>query len=205
MKDNNGEIKFVLQNKVKCELYKQNWQRFNRAKESKFYLECMWILYAMLEDRSSAFFYHLGFTKTTNRNAVTSGPKLKKQIRQILDMAPNNNKYGFSHLVSKLTRIIDVVKWSRNAEPSTDYQNAVKKVVDRFATNQTFLDAIKYLNENWRKKRNLFAHALLLYDAQDAYEQLVPLIEHGCLAIRELDKVVSAIKRAKIREKFKLE
>ena len=205
MKDDSGEIKPVFQNKTKCELYKQNWQRFNRAKESGFYLECMWILYAILEDRSSAFFYHLGFTKTSNRNAVTSGPKLKKQIRQILNMAPNDNNYGFRNIGSKLTRITNVVEWSCNTVPSTNYQNTVKKVVDRFATNQTFLDAVKYLNENWRAKRNLLTHALLLDDSQGVCQQLVPLIEQGYWAIRELDKVVRAIKRAKIRVKFKLE
>ena len=89
--------------------------------------------------------------------------------------------------------------------PSTNYQNTVKKVVDRFATNQTFLDAVKYLNENWRAKRNLLTHALLLDDSQGVCQQLVPLIEQGYWAIRELDKVVRAIKRAKIRVKFKLE
>ena len=57
--DDNEESKFPIQtvanNKEKYVTYQVYMQRFKKAKESEFYLECLWILYAMVEDRTSAF------------------------------------------------------------------------------------------------------------------------------------------------------
>ena len=47
-------IKTVENSKDKELSYRENFKRYNRAKAFGFYFECLWILYAMLEDRTSA-------------------------------------------------------------------------------------------------------------------------------------------------------
>ncbi len=73
------QIKTVADNNEKGISYKENLKRYGKADKSGFYLECLWILYAMLEDRTSAFLYYLGFTSNQNREAVTGSKKIKKR------------------------------------------------------------------------------------------------------------------------------
>lgn len=121
-------IKTVVNNQEKRLSYKENFKRYNKAKESEFYLECLWILYAMLEDRTSSFLYYLGFTCEKKRASVTGNKRIKLQVRSILHMEQNNAKYKFDTISGKLSRITDVIAWSKTTnEETSDYQNAVKK------------------------------------------------------------------------------
>ena len=101
-------IQKVTDNKEKGVSYKENFKRYNKAKASEFYLECLWILYAMLEDRSSAFLYYLGFTKSSNRNSVTTSKKIKPQVRQILNITGSNVKYKLFRVAKIFFRLFIV-------------------------------------------------------------------------------------------------
>lgn len=68
-------IKTVADNIEKGLSYKENFKRNNKAKASVFHLECLWILYAILEDRTSAFLYYLGFTSDEKRSSATGRKK----------------------------------------------------------------------------------------------------------------------------------
>ena len=77
-------IQKVADNQEKGLSYKENFKRYKKAKASEFYLECIWILYAMIEDRTSSFLYYIGFTSEKNRSSVTGTKKIKKEIRKVI-------------------------------------------------------------------------------------------------------------------------
>lgn len=198
-------IQVVSDNKEKGLSFKENFKRYNKAKASGFYLECLWILYSMLEDRTSAFLYYLGFASSKNRNTVTGSKKIKVQVRQILNMTDSNAKYKFDTISGKLSRISQIIAWSVAVDDDlTDYQKVIKNIVEVISTNQDFLDALEYLNDEWRDKRNQLMHSLFNKNPENVSLELKSLVEKGYTAARIIDKAVSQVKRAKIREQFKI-
>lgn len=199
-------IKTVADNIEKGLSYKENFKRYNKAKASEFYLECLWILYAMLEDRTSAFLYYLGFTSDKKRSSATGSKKIKQQVRQILQMTENNAKYKFDTISGKLSRITYVITWSKNVDGEiSDYQIAVKKAVKFISDNEDFISSLTYLNDEWRDKRNQLTHSLFNKDPYTVIDELKSLIEKGYIAVRVFDNAVAQLKKEKIRNRFKIQ
>ena len=206
MADARFPIQRVTDNKEKGVSYKENFKRYNKAKASEFYLECLWILYAMIEDRTSSFLYYIGFTSEKNRSSVTGTKKIKKEIREILEIKQQNAKYRFNTLSGKLTRIKELLMWcSKEHETLTDYQKALIKTLKPVADSSDFKNALNYLESEWRDKRNQLTHSLFNKNPNTVFAELLPLVENGYTAARKLDATIREIKKASIRLKFKIQ
>lgn len=138
-------IQRVSDSKEKGASYKENFKRYNKAKASGFYLECLWILYAMIEDRTSAFLYYIGFTSEKKRSSVTGSKKIKKDIRDILKIEKEgqNIKYKFDSISGKFSRIKEILSWRKKEhEASTEYQKALIKALQPIAKLPDFENAL---------------------------------------------------------------
>lgn len=199
-------IQKVADNQEKGLSYKENFKRYNKAKASEFYLECIWILYAMIEDRTSSFLYYIGFTSEKNRSSVTGTKKIKKEIRDVLVMEQPNAKYKFDTLSGKLTRIKELLIWcKKDHEDLSDYQKVLVKALQPVADNSEFNEALNYLETEWRDKRNQLTHSLFNKDPGAVVAELLPMVENGYVAARQLDATIREIKKSGIRSKFKIQ
>lgn len=199
-------IQKVTDNKEKGVSYKENFKRYNKAKASEFYLECLWILYAMIEDRTSSFLYYIGFTSEKNRSSVTGTKKIKKEIREICGMEQPNAKYKFDTISGKLTRIKELLVWSKmEHETLSDYQQTLEKALRPVADSLEFANALNYLESEWRDKRNQLTHSLFNKNPDAVLAELLPLVENGYAAARQLDAGIREIKKSGIRVKFKIQ
>lgn len=209
--DHNEESKFPIQtvanNKEKYVTYQVYMQRFKKAKESEFYLECLWILYAMIEDRTSAFLYHIGFTAEQKRSAVTGSNKIKKDIREIFGLEDNKNiKYKFDTLRGKLNRIEELLKWCEvEHETLSNFQKNLVEIMLPIAESSEFRDTLNYLELEWRDKRNQLIHTLFNKNSAAVTAELCQLVEEGYIAVRKLDDAVKKVKKYPIRSKFKIQ
>ena len=198
-------IKVVADNAEKGNSYRENLKRYNKANASGFYLECLWILYAMLEDRTSAFLYYLGFTSEQKRNKATGSKKIKSEVRRIFHITDSNAKYKFDTISGKLSRIEEVLLWGMETDSNvSDYQAAVKIAVLKIASDSKTQDAFTYLNNEWRDKRNQLTHSLFNKDPNAVVSELKALVEKGYTAVRWLDASVALLKKEKIRDRFKV-
>lgn len=198
-------IKEVNNNCEKRDAYNENVKRYNKALKNEFYFEAIWIMYAILEDRTSSFFYHLGFTQTDNRNNIIRKKEIKKQIREIFKMKEREKNYQLVKLSGKILRIQNLLEWSKNEEnANTQYKKEIRKVLLNVFSDEEFLKNLNYLNDNWREKRNELTHALLIKNIDSVKGELKPLAEKGKDIFNIIDKKVKKIKNAKIREKFNL-
>ncbi len=189
-------IKTVADNIEKGLSYKENFKRNNKAKASVFHLECLWILYAISKDRTSAFLYYLGFTSDEKRSSATGSKNNKQQVRQILQITVDNSKYKFDTISGKFSRITDVITWSKTVDGEiSDYQIAVKKAVKFISDNEGFISALTYLNDEWRDKRNQLTHSLFNKDPDTVIAELKSLIEKGYIAVRVFDNAVEQLKK----------
>lgn len=206
MVESNYPIQKVADNKEKGISYAENFRRYNKAKTSKFYLECLWILYAMIEDRTSSFLYYIGFTSEKNRSSATGTKKIKKEVRGILGMEQTNAKYKFNTISGKLSRIQQLLMWCKlEAEELSNYQKALVKVLIPIANSPEFEEALNYLETEWRDKRNQLTHSLFNKNPDAVITELLPLVENGYIAARQLDAQIREIKKANIRAKFKIQ
>ena len=205
MQDRKNIIKRVENNKEKELTYRNYIKRFNDARRSKFYLEALWVLYAMLEDRTSSLIYYLGFTSNDDRNAVTRSSKIRKQIREIFNMQKSTDKYGFNTFSGKLKRIKRFIDWSKiDNESKYDFMIAIKKIAIKLAKKEEFIKYLDYLNDEWRIKRNQLTHSLFNKNSEAVYAELELLVDYGFQAARCIDKIVTQIKKIKIRETFRI-
>lgn len=196
----------VLDNKDKYSSYTTYLRRYKQARKSEFYLECLWILYAMLEDRTSSLLFYIGFTSSKKRNSVTGSKKIKTQIRDILKMNKPNEKYRFDTISGKLERIQQVLIWSSSENnEDTPYKAAVKAALTMLAGNEELSKALSYLNDEWRDKRNQLTHSLFNKKPDAVASELEALVENGYKAVRVFDAAVREIKKYDIRGKYKIQ
>lgn len=191
-----------MKNQEKAQKYTLYIKRFNKAVANEFYLEAMWILYAMIEDRTSAFLYHIGFTSEKNRNKITSKSFIKKEIRGILQLQGKGKIY-LKSLSNKFCYIKQVFDWAKNVVALGDFQKDLKGKILKIITEE-FSDNVNYLNNVWRNKRNVLTHSLFT-TANMKEGELACLVEQGYMAIRIFDKMISQLKKGvNIREKFRI-
>ena len=120
-------------------------------------------------------------------------------------MTDSTAKYKFDTISGKLSRISQIIAWSVAVDDDlTDYQKVIKNIVEVISTNQDFLDALEYLNDEWRDKRNQLMHSLFNKNPGNVSLELKSLVEKGYTAARIIDKAVSQVKKEKIREQFKI-
>ena len=106
----------------------------------------------------------------------------------------------------KLTRIQELIAWScSGGEFATLYKQAVAGLVRRLTEKTEFIPSLNYLEGEWRDKRNQLMHALFNKNPEAMYSELLLLVEQGYQAARQLDNAVRFVKRANIREKFKIQ
>lgn len=198
-------IKTITNNKEKEEVYRKNIQLFNKAKSYEFYFQCLWILYAMLEDRTLSLIYYLGFTSENKRTSVTGTKKIKKDIRSIFNMNSSKDKYKFNNLSGKLSRIYNLISWGQSEnELESNYLTFIRKSIIKISNNKDFINALNYLTNEWREKRNQLTHALFNKNQNAVFIELPSLLNKGFIAMRAVDKVVSQVKRLKIRKLFNI-
>ena len=99
------EAKTVQGNAVKYDSYKALMTRYKKANQQDFFFEMLWILYAMFEDRTSAFLYYIGFVSEDRRKAV-GDKNIQKSIRGVLKLGEKAN-FDFGTLYGKTLTIID--------------------------------------------------------------------------------------------------
>lgn len=184
--------------------YKANIRKYNLAIKKGFYFEAMWIVYALLEDRTSALLYYLGCIDGEKRNAATRTKKIKKQLREVFNM-DENDKYRFDTFSGKCTRITELCTFAKaggiNMSPyKTDLVKAVEKI-----SSFDFIDELDYLNNEWRNKRNELIHALLNKNDQAVYLEMEHITKMGFEGFRIIDNAVQKIKKMNIRGKYKIQ
>ena len=110
--------------------YKEQLSRYKRAVSQEFYLEGIFILYAMLEDRLSAFLYYAGVTNN-NRDKFTTNKKTKPQLDLIL-FPRERKQYKLRKINSKIELVQRLLDWScvyMPLDPEADFANILNKQI----------------------------------------------------------------------------
>ena len=198
--------KNVQGNADKYDSYKLLMARYKKAARQGFYFEMLWILYAMFEDRTSAFLYYMGFV-TEDRKKAVGAKNIQQSMRGVLKLV-DKATFDFGTLYGKTLTIKKAVSWAKNTPASDDYQKELKLLLNRKAINSPeflqCLDGIDY----WRDKRNGLTHALFSIHSYETAKELQPLAEQGYKLARTLDNAVGALRKRdrqnSIRENFNI-
>lgn len=182
--------------------YTALFAKYNRAYKQDFFYECLLILYAMLEDWTTALFYYLGMT-SKNRDTVVK--KYKKDVRNLLFMNEEDIRYGFDSLSGKLKDTQKLLNYECLDKEMSAYAEEVVRIKDRYTKNALFEEAIVYLNTIWRRLRNEITYAMVNKDYNDLSYRLKPMIDEGLGSLRIIDNAIKNVKRQNVTKRFRIQ
>lgn len=196
----------VANNMEKSQAYKVQLSRYQSAVRQDFHFEGIFILYAMLEDRLSAFLFHAGVTNCS-RDKLTKNKLVRSQLEMILE--PDDGKSYQLRKISGKTRLIkSLLEWSQTYTPvdaSTGNNDILYRQITRTAGLEEMEQMLDDIQE-WCQARNELVHALLTRNPENLHDTLVTLTSEGYAACRKLDNFVkSFMKRNTIRKQFNIQ
>ena len=102
----------MISNTEKYENYKEQFQRLKRAMDNKFYLEAVFIEYAIMEDRTKSILSHAGIEKIP----CNISQKIDK-IEKLALQTPLIGRYFAKDLKGKINLMDEIKGWlkARNA------------------------------------------------------------------------------------------
>ena len=96
----------VLSYKQKYENYKEQFKRLNKAMNYRFYLEAMFIAYAIIEDRTESIIRHAGRWEQYLKRRKGREPNIDSKLKYIKKLADQNhslpNKYFSDDLLDNI-------------------------------------------------------------------------------------------------------
>lgn len=186
--------------------YKEKLERLKVANAQGFYFEGIFILYAMMEDRLSAFLYYAGLTKNS-RNKFSTSKMIKPYLDEIR-ISLDKKEIEIRKISSKIMVICAILQWTDNFTPdahSTDYRNVLIRQFGRTAGNKEIASVLERV-QVWCGSRNELVHALLNKRLEDQEELLRELVDEGIVLSRKLDNFVRSFKvRNNIRKQFNVQ
>ena len=94
------------ENMQKYENYKEQFKRLNKAMNYQFYLEAMFIAYAIIEDRTESILRHAGKWEQCVKRSRNGKPGIHFKIKKIKNLADQNvsllNKYFSDDLLDNI-------------------------------------------------------------------------------------------------------
>ena len=205
MNSKKSNISPVKNNFEKYLSIKEINERYNKAKKYEFYYECLWLTYSLIEDRTKAILYHIGFLNS-NREIVISNKNVKESVIKILEIDKEKPKYNFSKLYYRLEHIIKIQQWLElKNDADNEYEKYLREKITKYFLNEDFKTTIDYLQNEWKDIRNELTHALCDKKVEAVTEKLKELSNMGYECFKILNKTVAAIKKCNVRHKFKLQ
>lgn len=196
----------VSSNKEKYDAYHAQMDRLKLARDHGFFLEGIFILYAMLEDRLSSFLFHAGVTNNTLGKISTN--ELVKPHLELIFALPDNKNIQLRHISVKINLLKAMLDWSMRYtvdESSTTYPDVLYKQLNRTARKDEMIPILGAIPD-WCARRNELVHALLNKKLDNQEELLRSLVDEGYVLYRKLDNFVRSFKvRNNIRKQFNIQ
>lgn len=186
--------------------YKTQMGRYQKAARQGFYFEGIFILYAVLEDRLSAFLFHAGVL-SAGRDKFTTNKNVKPRIDVIL-RRDVGEQYKIRNISSKIKALGNLLEWERSFVPGASSKNypVVLASQIRKVSGKGQMPSILRKIELWSQARNELVHALLNRNAEAMDPALAMLADEGYHLCRQLDNFVRGFKtRNTIRKTFNIQ
>lgn len=199
-----------ISNTTKQRVYTQQMGRYKKAMKQGFFLEAVFIVYAMLEDRLRSFLYHSGIS-----NSERSLTSTNKEVTQLLvalalvDTSKAGKPINLVKLHTKRQVTQALLGWAQrpelaNQEPETEFQEQLREKLAQLGGSQKLSVELGEL-EAWASERNSLVHDLLGQDPADFQEKLKTSAEKGYGIARAIDNAVKSLrKKPDLRQKYSI-
>jgi len=196
----------VTSNMEKKTAYEIQMERFKRAKAGGFHLEAIFILYALIEDRLTAFLFHTGITNDTRDN-IAENPSVKVQLKGTITNF-NAKQSGIRTASAKIKLIKELLAWSACYpvnESARNYPEALCKQLNRTKGKEAMINTLTRI-EDWCISRNELVHALMNKKVDNQDDLLQAMVEEGEACNRSLQNFVKSFKvRNALRKTFNIQ
>jgi Mg2+ and Co2+ transporter CorA len=176
----------------KQERYIKLIDRFNKAKKEGFYFESLWIIYAILEDRTDAIFIVLNIAEYKDTKLIPNENK-EIELREILHLPKMKITSWFTTLYEKTNRIKKLITILEEEKPESNIRSELILKFNIVENLKQYEDILSNL-DNWRKSRNKLMHELM--QPTTLYDQHVcrVLTTEGELIFRQLNYLIEQLR-----------
>lgn len=177
------------------------------AVKQEFYFESIHISYAIIEDRTRSFFYHLGYLETRKefcKCARGTNEFFKVVFRQYVSKNKLSKKNKtISGLENKLILISAVTEFVKeNAEcrlVPKKYYELLRNRMEKYGFEKV-LDIVEETRK-WKALRNEITHALANKTIFDFKDRLKKISDDGIIISNKIDEIVKVIKSQNLLRK----
>lgn len=187
--------------------YKRNMARYNSAMKHKFYYEAMLIDYALLEDVTYEFLFHIGvFSDRSSRKVFKN---IKTPLLNVVNSTfPENKKWDairVDMISYKLSIIQAVAEWTDGVY---EYDHEDKYLVELRKAMEScdiklLIDTCEYIRW-WLKYRNEIMHSMMKNNINSMDAEIQDIALEGMAYYKTLSGQKNVVKKGRIRKSVKL-
>lgn len=198
-----AKIQPAADNQEKRDTYAKMFGRYKSAMKNEFYLEAIFIAYAVMEDRITRFLVHAGLVNDKTKLQKNHGKAAKELVKQL---SPDNK--SIINISTRIEMLSNLSKWTQETERknlTSKYENALlEKMVGNVDLAE--LDSVLKRIPEWTKVRNECVHGLMRKNAVAAEDSIKELAEESYDIIRRLDALERSFKRGvNLRKRFNIQ
>jgi hypothetical protein len=206
MVESNANLPRVSDNHEKSTAYKEAIGKYKQAIRSGFYLEAIFIDYAIFEDRLSSFLYYAGALQS-QRIKLTTNNKVKPFLTSLLSRG-SLHRYDLKKISHKIQVVKLLLQFCLNEIPVESdgaYQVEIYKQIQKCSGAYTVLYSLPTISD-WCQMRNELVHGLLNHNSGYLDPVLEGVADEGYVLGRQLDNFVKSFKiKNNIRLKFNIQ
>ena len=198
---NEERIVRVADNYEKRDTYAKMFSRYKVAMRNEFYLEAIFIAYAVIEDRITRFLFHAGLINDKGKPKLSKG-KAKDLARQL-----SEGKTAWQ-ISCRLLMMKNLSKWAEETERCNLESKYEIALLDKMigSVDLSELNAVLERIPKWINGRNECVHALMRKNVESAEDRIKELAEESYDIIRTLDSIEKKFKKNNnIRRRFNIQ
>lgn len=198
-----AKIQPAANNNEKRDTYAKMLRRYKAAMKHGFYLEAIFIAYAVMEDRITRFLFHAGLVNDKT-NLRKNHAKVAKNL--VSQLSPDDKR--IIHISTRIEMLENLSKWAQETERknlTSQYEIALlEKMVGNVDLSE--LDSVLKRVREWIKLRNECVHALMRKNVYAVEDSSKKLAEESYEIFRRLDALEKSFKRGvNLRTHFKMQ
>ncbi len=195
----------------KRDTYAGMFRKYNLAVKQGFYLEAVFIIYAMLEDRINSFLMYSGlvrYRKNGLRLSRGTAGDLPSELYWMGEKHNSNPNANLTDISNRIKLLKNLAGWAADTERTaatpkydSDLLDQVNGTVDLFELREVLGEI-----DNWRIARNECVHGLMNKNFYAEEQKTRELAEQGIELVRRLDDLVKKFKKNNhLRKKYNIQ
>ncbi len=195
----------------KRETYAGMFRKYNLAVKQGFYLEAVFIIYAMLEDRINSFLLYSGLVSYKKDKLKLSSGAAGELASELYWRGKNHNsdsRVNLSMISNRIELLKNLTCWTEETERTASTKKYDSDLMDQMIGSVDLYEMKEVLGQivSWKHVRNECVHALMNKNFYSEEQKTQDLADQGIVLVRRMDDLVKKFKKNNhLRKKYNIQ